>query len=89
MQRASEAAERADLFIVIGSSLQVQPAASLPLVAMRAGATLAIINRDPTPLDRFAEIVVQRPIGAVFSALFPQLVKAAFGSPECGRIVSL
>jgi len=80
MQRASEAVTRADLVIVIGSSLQVQPAASLPLAAVRAGATLAIINRDPTPLDRFAEIVVQHPIGAVFSSLFPQLVKAAFGS---------
>jgi hypothetical protein len=45
---------------------------------VQAGARLAIINRDPTPLDRFAEIVVHRPIGAVFSALFPQLVNAAF-----------
>jgi NAD-dependent deacetylase len=80
MQRASEAVRRADLVIVIGSSLQVQPAASLPLAGLRAGATLAVVNRDPTPLDRFAEIVVQRPIGAVFSALFPQLVKAACAS---------
>jgi NAD-dependent deacetylase len=80
LRRASEAAIDTDLILVIGSSLQVQPAASLPLAGVRAGATLAIINRDPTPLDRFAEIVVQRPIGAVFSALFPQLVKAAFAS---------
>ncbi len=80
MRRASEAAERADLFLVVGSSLQVQPAAALPMIAKRAGATLAIINRDVTPLDRFADLAVHRPIGAVFSALYPQLVSGASGS---------
>lgn len=75
MSRATELAERADLFLAIGSSLQVQPAAMLPVVAKRAGATLAIINRDTTPLDRIAEFAIHAPIGPFFLALFPQLVR--------------
>ncbi len=74
MERASALAEAADLFLVIGSSLSVQPAASLPLVAKRAGAALAILNREATPLDAYANISLHRPIGAVFSRLYPQLV---------------
>jgi NAD-dependent deacetylase len=74
LQRASAAAEAADLFLVIGSSLQVHPAASLPLMAKRSGAAFAIINRDATPLDQLADFVVHRPIGTFFSALYPQLV---------------
>lgn len=74
LRRANAAAEAADLFLVVGSSLQVQPAASLPLVAKRSGAALAIINRDATSLDQLADFVVHRPIGTFFSALYPQLV---------------
>jgi NAD-dependent deacetylase len=74
MRRASAAAEAADLFLVIGSSLQVQPAATLPLIAKRSGAAVAIINRDATPFDQLADFVVHRPIGTFFSALYPQLV---------------
>lgn len=74
LQRASELAAEADLFFVIGSSLQVQPAATLPLVAKQSGATLAIVNRDATPLDRLADVAVHCPIGSFFSALYPQLV---------------
>jgi len=75
MRAARDHAGAADLFLVIGSSLQVQPAASLPLVAQRAGARLAIVNRDPTPLDSVAVLCVTRSIGEVFSALYPQLVR--------------
>lgn len=74
MSRATEFAERADLFLAIGSSLQVQPAASLPIVAKRAGATLAVINREATPLDRFADFAIHTLIGPFFSQLYPQLV---------------
>jgi len=74
LQRANDAASNADLFLVIGSSLQVQPAASLPLVAKRSGAALAIINREATPLDHVADYAVHCPIGTFFSALYPQLV---------------
>jgi NAD-dependent deacetylase len=52
-----------DLFIVIGSSLVVQPAASMPLVAKRNGAKLVIINRDPTPYDDLADMVIHAQAG--------------------------
>jgi len=58
-------AASADLLITAGSSLQVQPAASLPLEALEAGARLAIINNEPTPLDRFADLVVRGRAGEV------------------------
>jgi NAD-dependent deacetylase len=74
LQSAGRYAESADLFIVLGSSLQVQPAASLPVIAKQAGVPLAIINREETPLDPHADVVLHRPIGAVFGALYPQLV---------------
>ena len=74
IEQATLHAERSDLFLVVGSSLQVQPAASLPLVAKRAGAQLVIINRDPTPLDDAADLLLHEAIGEVFVALCPQLV---------------
>lgn len=74
LEAASRHAGDADLFIVLGSSLQVQPAATLPVVAKRAGAPLAIINREATPLDAHADVVLRRPIGSIFAALYPQLV---------------
>ena len=64
----------ADLLLVVGSSLRVQPAAGLPLHAKRSGAQLAIVNREPTTLDRSADLLVRGAIGAVFSALCPQTV---------------
>ena len=57
-QEAYHRSSTCDLFIVVGSSLVVQPAASMPLVAKRNGARLAIINRDPTPYDGIADVVV-------------------------------
>jgi NAD-dependent deacetylase len=66
MLRAREEAMAADLFIVLGSSLVVYPAAGLPALAVRNGARLAIVNREPTPLNEMADIVVRGPIGEVF-----------------------
>lgn len=63
MQRADAAAQAAELFIAIGSSLVVYPAAEIPLVAKQAGARLIILNREPTPLDDFADLVVLGEIG--------------------------
>jgi NAD-dependent deacetylase len=74
MRRAAEHATAADLFLVMGSSLQVQPAASLPLLARRAGACLVILNREPTPLDREADLVIRASIGEAAQATYPQLV---------------
>ena len=69
MQRAQAWSEQADIFMVLGSSLQVQPAASFPLIAERAGALLGIINRDPTPLDEIADFVHNGAIGDFFRQL--------------------
>jgi NAD-dependent deacetylase len=69
MQRAQAWSESADIFIVIGSSLQVQPAASFPVIAKRGGALLAIINRDETPLDELADFVHHGAIGDFFRQL--------------------
>jgi NAD-dependent deacetylase len=58
---------QADLFIVVGSSLVVQPAASLPLVAREGGGRLVIVNRDATSLDSLADLVLQSPAGEVLA----------------------
>ncbi len=63
MRRAQDWTEQAHIFMVMGSSLQVQPAASFPVIAKRNGAILAIINRDPTPLDDLADFVHHGGIG--------------------------
>jgi NAD-dependent deacetylase len=63
MRRAQAWTEQARIFMVMGSSLQVQPAASFPLIAKRNGALLAIINREPTPLDEYADFTYTGAIG--------------------------
>jgi NAD-dependent deacetylase len=65
MRRAEELTLSCDLFLAIGSSLVVWPAAGFPLMAKRNGARLAIINRDPTELDDMADLVVHHDIGSV------------------------
>lgn len=67
MQRAQEATEACDLMIVAGSSLVVYPAAGFPEYAKRRGARVAILNREETPLDRLADVVVNREIGPTLS----------------------
>jgi NAD-dependent deacetylase len=71
MQRAQAWSEQAEVFVVIGSSLQVQPAASFPVIAKRSGALLAIVNRDSTPLDEIADFVHHGAIGDFFLELNP------------------
>ncbi|MFA5890032.1 MAG: Sir2 family NAD-dependent protein deacetylase [Actinomycetota bacterium] len=61
-------ARQCDLCLVIGSSLVVHPAASIPLEAARAGARLAIVNHEPTPLDDLADPVVRASAGEVLPA---------------------
>ncbi|MCB1692497.1 MAG: Sir2 family NAD-dependent protein deacetylase [Pseudomonadales bacterium] len=67
MQRAEQAVTDCDLFIVMGSSLVVYPAAAFPRVAKGNGARLAIVNNDPTDLDPLCDIVLHRPIGETMS----------------------
>jgi NAD-dependent deacetylase len=67
MARAHEATLAADLFIVLGSSLVVYPAAAFPILAKRNGARLVIVNRDPTEQDELADLVINAEIGATMS----------------------
>jgi NAD-dependent deacetylase len=63
MIRAEEETLASDLFIAIGSSLVVYPAAGFPELAARNGARLVILNREPTGLDQLADLVLHREIG--------------------------
>jgi NAD-dependent deacetylase len=63
MARAEAASLKADLFLVLGSSLSVYPAAGFPLLARRAGARLVILNREKTPQDPYADLVIHKEIG--------------------------
>lgn len=58
-----------DLFIVIGSSLVVYPAAQMPVVAKQSGAKLVIINRDETPCDKKADIIINGQAGMIMEAI--------------------
>lgn len=64
MLRAQDATLAADLFIVLGSSLVVYPAAGFPIMAKQNGAKLVIINREPTDQDALADLVINSEIGA-------------------------
>ena len=68
MRRAETETIAADLFIVAGSSLVVYPAAGFPELAKRYGATLVIVNREPTGLDVIADLVLHRAIGETVGA---------------------
>src|SRR5262249_44256373 len=65
MRRAEELTLACDLYLAIGSSLVVWPAAGFPLMAKRNGARLAILNREPTDFDDIADLVVRQDIGRV------------------------
>lgn len=62
-------ASESELFFALGSSLVVEPAASLPRIAAENGARLVILNRDETPLDRHADLIVNAPLGELFIAV--------------------
>jgi NAD-dependent deacetylase len=63
MIRATELAQHCDLFIAIGSSLVVWPAAGFPMMARNCGAKLVIINRESTDQDDIADLVIRHDIG--------------------------
>lgn len=69
LEEAVRRSRGAELFLAMGSSLVVEPAASLPRIASEAGAKLVIINRDPTPLDAIASAVLHSPIGRTLAAI--------------------
>lgn len=67
VRRAFECASSCDLFIMAGSSLQVEPAASIPPAAHRSGATLIFINRTETPWDHIATVIFRESAGEVLT----------------------
>jgi NAD-dependent deacetylase len=71
MRRAEQATLGCDLFLAIGSSLVVYPAAGFPLMARRNGARLVIVNREPTEFDGLADLVVHQDIGDVLEVFLP------------------
>jgi NAD-dependent deacetylase len=80
-QEAYQRSSLCDLFIVIGSSLVVQPAASMPLLAKRNGAKLVIINRDPTLYDDTSDIVIHSQAGSTMASILEH-VKQGLGVGE-------
>jgi NAD-dependent deacetylase len=71
---AIAAARAGQLFLAIGSTLTVEPAAALCAIAARAGASLVIVNRDPTPYDPLAAAVIRDPIGRAVPAITAALI---------------
>jgi NAD-dependent deacetylase len=69
VEDAMSLAREADVMLIVGTSLVVYPAADLPLVASRAGATLIIVNAEPTPFDDRADAVLRGRIGEVLPAV--------------------
>lgn len=70
-QNAQEAARRSDVMIVIGSSLEVAPAGDIPIMAARRGAKLIVLNLEPTPADRLADVVIH----ARAAEILPEIVR--------------
>ncbi|MFH0942466.1 MAG: NAD-dependent deacylase [Chloroflexota bacterium] len=73
LEQAAAHARSADLFIVIGSSLVVYPAACMPVYAVDSGALLAIINLSPTPMDHQAAVLINGKAGEVMARVIAQL----------------
>jgi NAD-dependent deacetylase len=67
LRRARRASLNCDLYLAIGSSLVVYPAAAFPVLAKENGAALVIVNREPTPLDAAADLVLRGDIGSIFA----------------------
>lgn len=80
LARAEEAAAACDLFLAVGTSLLVYPAAGLPRVALEHGARLIIVNGEATPYDDAAHAVIRLPIGEVL----PRLVQRALPASAPG-----
>lgn len=73
LSRAFAEAEKCDFFLAVGSSLVVYPAAEVPLRAKQRGATLAIINKERTPLDDIADYVIYDKAGKALPQIAQRL----------------
>ena len=76
LEQAAALCATADPLVVVGSSLVVTPAAELPHATLARGGALAILNRDPTPLDDRAVVVLRRPAGQALAALADELLNS-------------
>ncbi|WP_380278712.1 NAD-dependent deacetylase [Kitasatospora purpeofusca] len=74
LQQADAISKACELFIAVGTSLQVFPVAALPYNAVKTGSRLIIVNGEPTPFDEAAEEVVREPISTALPALVRRLV---------------
>ncbi len=79
LARAVRAAQDCDLMLAVGSTLTVEPAASLCAIAAEAGVRLVIVNRDPTPYDALATAVIREPIGQAVPRIVEHLVQESAG----------
>ena len=77
MHEALQLSAQADVFLALGSSLTVEPAASMPRIAKSNGATLVLINRTPTPLDPYADLVIRESIGPTLTEAVRLLTESA------------
>jgi NAD-dependent deacetylase len=73
LREAIRRAQNCDLFIVIGSTLVIYPAAYIPTYAGEAGAKLAIVNLTPTPFDHYAEVVIRGKAGEIMSRVMEEV----------------
>ncbi|MER7750506.1 Sir2 family NAD-dependent protein deacetylase [Kitasatospora sp. NPDC097643] len=74
LQQADAIAKACDLFIAVGTSLQVYPVAALPQIALESGARLVVMNGEPTPFDEAADEVIREPISTALPALVRKLL---------------
>lgn len=82
LDRATDLVGQADLVLAIGSSLQVYPAAGLPLIAVERGVPLVICNAEPTPLDDAATLVLHGKVGEVLPAAVDAVLHGALQRQE-------
>jgi len=75
LKRAIDLCRDADLLLVVGSSLVVQPAAGLPLLTLQNGGRLAVINRESTPMDHLAAMVAHASAGPILSGAADIILK--------------
>ena len=82
ISRAIEVAREADVFLAIGTSLQVYPVAGVVPVAKESGARVVIVNAEPTPFDEVADAVLRRPIGEILPVVCRSEQSALSASPQ-------
>jgi NAD-dependent deacetylase len=73
LERSQQAASRSDVFVAVGTSLGVYPAAGLPEIALRNGARLVVMNAEETPFDQVADAVVRADLGNVLPAVVAEV----------------